>query len=88
LLSICESSFSPDDDDCDDGVCLCTVGTLGISAGAPWVRVIEGKILIGKKGSVAKLSESSIKVDTNVDTEPSKIMIRILDGPQHGLIRV
>jgi len=64
------------------------LGTLVISAGAPWVRVAESKVLIGKKGSVAKLSEESIKVDTNVDTDWSKIMIRILDGPQHGLIKV
>ncbi|CAG7786715.1 unnamed protein product, partial [Allacma fusca] len=63
-------------------------GTVRISAGSPTVRVVNTSRLAGKRGSMARLTEESIGLETNVDVDEGKILIRILDGPQHGIIRV
>lgn len=64
------------------------LGTLRISAGAPWVKIVNTTSLAGKKGSMAKLSDESIQIETNLDVDQKRILIRIVGGPQHGIIRV
>ena len=63
-------------------------GTLEISAGVPWIHIVNATRLAGKRGSMARLTDESIRIETNVDVDESRILIRILEGPQHGIIRV
>lgn len=63
-------------------------GTLAINAGSPWIRLLNTSTLVAKKGASAKLTERSIRVDTNVDLNPMSIRVRVLEPPQHGAILV
>lgn len=64
------------------------LATLVINAANPWIRVTNATTLITKKGAPAKLNEQSVKVDTNLDVGPSSILIRVLDEPHFGRIKV
>jgi len=71
-----------------NNVVLLTEGTLEISAGAPWVHIVNTTTLAGKRGSIERLTDESLRIDTNLDMDPESIAIRIVGGPQHGIIRV
>jgi hypothetical protein len=71
-----------------NNVVMLTVGTLEISAGAPWVHIVNTTTLAGKRGSIERLADESLRIDTNVDLDQDSIVARIVGGPQHGIIRV
>jgi hypothetical protein len=50
--------------------------------------VVKTSTLVAKKGAFAKLDEESIKVDTNLDVDTFNIRVRVVDMPQHGLVKV
>lgn len=52
------------------------------------MKIVNTTSLAGKKGSMAKLTDESIQIETNLDVDQKRILIRIVAGPQHGIIRV
>ena len=52
------------------------------------MKVVNTTGLVTKKGSMTRLADESIHVETNLDVEQNRILIQIIDAPQYGLITV
>lgn len=69
-----------------DGFYMST-GILEVKASEPYVRVINGSVIMTEKGQSVDLDPKHFSIETNLDANDQSIRFVIVDPPRHGIIK-